>query len=178
MNLNNTERYNRTMILIHWLMLLLLAAVYFCIELREIYPKGSDPRNAMKAWHFMLGLCVWVLVMIRLLIRWFSSIPKIIPDPPVWQAVLSKLVHVLLYLLMVGMPLLGLIVVNYKGHAVSFFDFELPILVTADESQAELLESWHKTIGVAGYWLIGFHAAGALVHHFIWKDNTLKRMLP
>jgi superoxide oxidase len=34
---------------LHWLMLLLIAAVYACIELREIYPKGSDPREALKA---------------------------------------------------------------------------------------------------------------------------------
>jgi len=53
MGLRNTaDRYGSLSIGIHWLMLLLFIAVYAFIELREIYPKGSDPREAMKAWHF------------------------------------------------------------------------------------------------------------------------------
>jgi cytochrome b561 len=31
---------------------------------------------------------------------------------------------------------------------------------------------------VVGYWLIGLHAAAALFHHYIVRDNTLRRMLP
>ncbi|MDI9769567.1 cytochrome b561, partial [Pantoea dispersa] len=27
-------------------------------------------------------------------------------------------------------------------------------------------------------WLIGLHAAAALVHHYLIKDNTLLRMMP
>ena len=57
-----TARYNSFSIGLHWLMLVQLIAVYACIELRELYPKGSDPREALKTWHFMLGLSVFVLV--------------------------------------------------------------------------------------------------------------------
>ncbi|MDP1912732.1 hypothetical protein [Brevundimonas sp.] len=44
------------MIALHWLMLLLLAVVHACIELREHYPRGGDIREGLKTWHFMLGL--------------------------------------------------------------------------------------------------------------------------
>ncbi|MFJ2550217.1 cytochrome b, partial [Pseudomonas sp. NPDC087612] len=37
---------------------------------------------------------------------------------------------------------------------------------------------WHELAGVVGYWLIGLHAAAALFHHFISRDNTFVRMLP
>ena len=62
-------------------MLLLLIAVYACIELREIYPKGSDPREALKTWHFMLGLSVFVLVWLRLLVNITSPDPSYYAKP-------------------------------------------------------------------------------------------------
>lgn len=48
---NNHQRYGYLSIGLHWLIL----AVYACIELRELFPKHSDPRNALQTWHFMLG---------------------------------------------------------------------------------------------------------------------------
>ena len=50
--------YARASIVLHWLMLVLMAAVYACIELRVLFERGSDVREGFKAWHFSLGLCV------------------------------------------------------------------------------------------------------------------------
>ena len=58
-------RYSTASIILHWLMLLLLVAVYAAIEFREVFPKGSEPREAFKMWHFMLGLSVLGLVWLR-----------------------------------------------------------------------------------------------------------------
>ena len=84
----------------------------------------------------------------------------------------------LLYVFMLGMPLVGLLIVNFEGHAVSFFGVQLPVLVGENHQLAETLEDWHETVGEAAYVLIGVHAAAALVHHYVFKDNTLRRMLP
>jgi cytochrome b561 len=35
-----SDRYGRFSILIHWSTLAILVAVYACIELREMYPRG------------------------------------------------------------------------------------------------------------------------------------------
>jgi hypothetical protein len=32
----------------------LLIAVYACIDLRKLFPRGSDLREGLKTWHFML----------------------------------------------------------------------------------------------------------------------------
>ena len=64
--------FSRLSILMHWLMLALLAAVYACIELREFYPRGSEIRDALKTWHFMLGSSVFLLVWVRLIARGVS----------------------------------------------------------------------------------------------------------
>jgi cytochrome b561 len=41
-----------------------------------------------------------------------------------------------------------------------------------------MIIGWHKTLAAFGYWLIGLHAAAALFHHYLVKDNALVRMLP
>lgn len=175
---NSTERYGALSIGLHWLMLLLLAAVYACIELREFFPKGSDPREALKAWHFMLGLTVLVLVWMRLVVRITGPTPRIVPDPPKWQNRLAKLMHFALYVFMIGMPLGGWLILSAEAKPIPFFGLQLPPLIAESKSLVELAEEIHEAGGTAGYFLIGLHAAAALFHHYVVRDNTLSRLLP
>ncbi len=175
---NSTSRYGSLSIGLHWLMLLLITSVYACIELRGNFPKGSDIREGLKAWHFMLGLSVLVLVVFRAAVRFSAIVPRIQPDPPKWQSLFAKLVHVALYALMIGMPLLGWLTLSAEGKAVPFFGLQLPQLVGESKSVAEWAKELHETGGTIGYFLIGLHAAAALFHHYVAGDNTLRRMLP
>ena len=79
-------------------MLLILVAVYASIEMRTFFPKGSDPRELMKLWHFMLGLSVLTLVSIRAVIHVIGPSPDIQPVPPKWQSLLAQSMHILLFL--------------------------------------------------------------------------------
>lgn len=174
----NPDRYSRLSIALHWFMLMLIAATYACIELREFFPRGSDLREGLKTWHFMLGLSVLMSVLVRIAARFLATAPPIVPAPPVWQHWLAKLVHLALYLLMIGMPIAGWMILSAEGKPVPFFGLELPALVGPDKSLAEWVEEIHETAGLVGYYLIGLHAAAALFHHYLVRDNTLLRMLP
>lgn len=171
------DRYGRATIILHWLMLVLLAAVYACIELRELFPRGSDPRNLLKTWHFMLGLTVFSLVWVRLAARLAGGTPPITPPPAALQALAGKVVHVALYALMIAMPIGGWLILSAEGDPVPFWGLTLPPLVGPNEELAELIEEIHETAGTVGYWLIGLHAAAALFHHYVLRDDTLRRML-
>ena len=170
------NRYSSLTISLHWFMLALLAAVYACIELRVLWPKGSDPRELIKTWHFMLGLSVFALVWVRLAARFAGGTPPIEPAPPAWQNLLAKGVHIALYALMIGMPIGGWLILSASGKPIPFFGLELPALVAPDKALAEQIKEIHETGGVVGYWLIGLHAAASLFHHYIKRDNTLVRM--
>lgn len=172
------DRYGTLAIGLHWLTLAILIAVYSCINLKDMYPKGSDPREALKTWHFMLGLTILALVSIRLLNRLRSSAPAVIPPMPIWQARLATSVHVLLYVFMVVMPLLGWLLLSASGKPIPFFGALLPALLSADKDLAGKLKEVHETIGTIGYYIIGAHALAALYHHFLSRDNTLTNMLP
>lgn len=175
---NSDARYGSLAVTLHWFMLLLIAAVYACIELRVNFPRGSDPREALKTWHFMLGFGVLLLVIVRLAMQLRGPVPAIVPEPGRMQALLAKAGHLALYLWMLGLPVLGWLILSAEGKPIPFFGLELPPLIGRDEARAESLEELHKTVGTIGYWLIGLHAAAALFHHYAQRDNTLTRMLP
>lgn len=175
---NTTTRYGSISIGIHWLMFLLFVAVYAFIELREIYPKGSDPREALKAWHFMFGMLVFVLVWPRLAARFSGPVPVIRPEPAGRMQLAAKLGHLALYALMIITPLLGWLTLSASGKPIPFFGLELPALTGENKELAKQIKEMHETIGTLGYFLIGGHVAVALYHHVIKHDNTMTRMLP
>ena len=179
MNWNNTlERYGSFTIGLHWLMFMLIAGVYACIELKGFFPKGSDARDTLKTWHFMLGLGVFVLIWLRLAIHLLQVKPKIKPEPPIWQDWMAKSFHVALYVLMIGMPLTGWLILSAAGKPIPFFGLSLPALLAENKPTAKFIKEIHETAGNIGYGLIGLHAAAALFHHYYQKDDTLIRMLP
>ncbi|SBT04171.1 Cytochrome b561 homolog 1 [Candidatus Accumulibacter aalborgensis] len=175
---NSTDRYGSLSIGLHWLVLLLFVGVYACIELRDFFPKGSDPREALKTWHFMLGLSVLVLGLLRLMLHLTAVVPRIEPNPPQWQRRSARLMHLALYALMIGMPLAGWLLLSAAGKPIPFFGLQLPALIAESKSVASLIKEVHETVGTVGYFLIALHAAAALFHHYFVRDNTLRRMLP
>lgn len=176
--LNTTHRYGLLSITLHWFMVLLIAAVYACIELREFFPKGSPGRELLKTWHFTLGLTVLGLTAVRLLLTVLTPKPGIIPEPPHWQIVLARLMHVAFYAFLIAVPLGGWLLLSAKGKPIPFFIWELPPLIAQNRDWANLIDELHEAGGTMGYALIGAHALAALFHHYVVRDNTLLRMLP
>ena len=180
MNWKNTDdRYGSLSIGMHWLMLLQHLGVYVAINLHDLAAKGSVLRADLKLWHFALGMGVLALVAMRLVTRLLSGpVPRIEPGLPLWQQRLGTWMHVALYVFMLGMPVLGWLVLGAKGDPVSILGLPLPTLIGPDKPLSKSLKEIHETIGTLGYYLIGLHAAAALFHHYLMRDNTLLRMLP
>lgn len=171
-------RYSVASIILHWLMLLLIVGVYAAIEFREFFPKGSEPREALKTWHFMLGLSVLGLVWLRIAARliWPARLPS--RDEPAWRRSAATATHLALYVFMIAMPIAGLLILSAEGETIPFFGVELPALVGKNDQLAEQVEEIHELGGTIGYWLIGIHAAASLFHHYILRDRVFARMMP
>jgi len=176
---NTKSRYSTALIGLHWLTLLLLVAVYACMELRGFAPKGSDLRANMKTLHFLLGLAVLMLVIVRIGVRWNAgAAPEIQPPMPDWQDKLARLLHLVLYAFLVAVPILGWLTLSAEGKPIDLFGLPVPSLVGANESLSHQLKEVHETLATAGYFLIGLHAVAGLAHHYVTRDNALVRMLP
>jgi cytochrome b561 len=87
---------------------------------------------------------------------------------------------------MIIMPISGFIMSGAGGYGVSVFGLEIiaaqfdPITKEAIPHNAQLSGFMRETHEIAGWTIIvaiGLHIAGAIKHHFIDKDNTLRRML-
>jgi cytochrome b561 len=172
-------RYTPGLRRLHWLMALLVAAAYFFIEQRGLFPRGSAGRAGMMQTHFWMGLAVFVLVLWRFALRRRHGVPAITPALPAWQAWPSKLMHLALYAFLVAMPVLGLATAWTDGKElyVPLTNWALPALLAPDKALAEQLEELHGTIGEAFYWVIAAHVIATAYHHWGRRDDTLRRML-
>ncbi len=172
------QSYGNWMVRLHWLTVLLIIAIYASIEFRGIFDKGSAERDLIKEVHFVLGLSLWFITLLRLVIRRFSPIPAIEPAPSAKAQKISALMHVALYGFLLLMPLLGWLVLSAGDKVIPFWGLQLPALIGPNPELAGLFKEIHEFVGSAGYVLIAVHTLGALAHHYRIKDNTLKRMLP
>lgn len=173
-----SARFPIPLILLHWLMLALIAIAYATMELRGYFPRGSGAREAMKAWHYAIGLTVFGLVWLRLVFRLALGAPEAEALAPRWARLAGAAVHGVLYLLMIALPLVGWLLLGAEGNAVALLGIELPSLVGQDEALADRLGEVHELLGKAGYALIGLHAAAAVFHHYVLRDRAMARMLP
>jgi cytochrome b561 len=173
---NTTARYGSLAITMHWLMVLLIVATYATMDLKSLSPKGSALRADMATWHYLLGLSVFGLVWLRMLGRASGPAPQIEPPPAAWETRLASVAHSALYVLMIGLPVLGWLTVSAKGDDVHFLNFALPPLVGPDKGMARTYKEIHETVASIGYFLIGLHALAALFHHYVKRDNTLIMM--
>ena len=174
------QHYSRWSIALHWLMAVLLVATAATMELKGIYPKGSAGRALLMSVHYVLGLSVFSLVWLRLLARAQGPSPAIAPLPPAWQTLLGHIVHLALYALMIGLPFLGWMALSAKGAPVALpGGLALPLLpISESKETARWFKDLHETGATVGYVLVGLHAAAALFHHYVQRDNTVLRMLP
>ncbi|WP_213877377.1 cytochrome b [Pseudomonas sp. dw_358] len=175
---NTLARYGSLSITLHWLMVVLLIAVYTCTELRSHFDRGTAGRLLSGQFHYMFGLTIFALVWLRLLARGLGVTPRITPAPPRWQRRLAWLMHMALYALMIAMPVLGWLTLSGEGKAIPFWGLQMPPLMAPDKELAAQIEDWHIQIGEWGYWLIGLHTLAGLAHHYLKRDDTLSRMLP
>ena len=148
---------------------------YAFINLKGLFPKGSDARELMKTWHFMMGLTVLATVLVRIVVTLTSVSPRITPNPPALQ---NLAMHLALYALMLGLPIAGWLILSASGKPIPFFGLQLPALIGENKELARSIKEVHEAVGTAGYFLIGFHALAGLYHHYLVKDDTLLRMLP
>jgi cytochrome b561 len=174
-----SARYVKNIRILHWLMAIMIALSYVAIEQRGLFERGTPARFAMMQTHFWLGISIFILVWVRISQRIKYRVPRITPALPAWQAGLSHLFHFALYAFFIVMPILGMMTAWTDGKIlfIPFTGIELPALMAENEALAHQLEEWHHDIGEAFYWVIGLHVLAALYHHFIRKDDSLKRML-
>jgi cytochrome b561 len=130
--------------------------------------------------HFSLGMLLLFVAAVRLAWRWTHPEPAPLDGIPPWQVTSARAVHVLLYVLVFLLPILGWIDASYRAFDVSFFGlFPLPALVAARAAGFAWTGDVHAILSNYGLTaIVGLHVAATLYHALFRKDRVLQRMLP
>ncbi|WP_193133539.1 cytochrome b561 [Klebsiella grimontii] len=170
------DKYSGLQIGIHWLVFFLVIGAYAAMELRGFFPRSARPMINMI--HVSCGISIFVLMAVRLLVRLKSPTPPIVPKPSPMMTGFAHLGHLVIYLLFIALPAIGMVMMYYRGNPWFAFGLTMPHAAESDFELVDTLKVWHELLANTGYFIIGLHALAALMHHYLWKDNTLLRMMP
>ncbi|MBF7995785.1 cytochrome b [Rahnella laticis] len=169
-------RYSLSQISLHWATLLMIILTYAAMLTRDYFPEDNQP--LVRLLHFNFGICVWLLMWVRIFLRTRNTTPAITPPLPRWQIAASHAVHGVLYLLFLSLPVLGVLTLEFGGRDWVLFGWQVPQFISPDPSARRTVRTAHEFLANCGYYLIGLHALAAIYHHYFRKDDTFTRMLP
>jgi cytochrome b561 len=176
--LSSRFRYGAVSQLFHWLTVVLVGTAYI------VSPGGSEERVYSAAFasaretHETIGLLVFVLVLLRILWRLFEPTPE---SPPMaaWMRYSASAMHLGLYALLLAIPLTAIAGAWLEAHPLTIFGIgDVGPMLPQAHDLGQSIAYIHTLLGNVIVWLAGLHAAAALFHHFILRDNILTSMLP
>ncbi len=163
---------------LHWLILLLLIAQY-TVAWTMPHIGRNTPAVGLVSLHFSIGVTILAVVIIRLLWRWTHPMPMLRGVVPAWHYGLAYASHVLLYLLLLALPILGWVDSGFRGYSIDFFGlFTIPQLIASSPALAGRTGDIHSFVGTLLLILVGLHVLGALYHLVVRRDGVFARMLP
>jgi len=170
------ERYGTVSRLFHWGVALLVAW-----QVLKVFDRIDDGEHwvgqVLVPWHVSIGSLILVVMALR--ISWALKQRHARPEapPPPLMAFLAKAGHFLLYAALVVMPLTGIAILLGNGYAMTVFGVELVPKGAEIPWLASLGGAVHSPVAWLLMIMVAGHAGMALVHHFVRKDNVLRRML-
>lgn len=172
---NSKDTYGIVSIVLHWLMALLLVGLLI-LGLYMVKLPISLEKLKLYGWHKEYGILALMLVVVRLVWRLANSTPHL--SLPLWEILAARIVHWSFYGFMIALPITGWLISSAAGLPVSFFGlFVLPDLVSPNHDLMNLFEEIHEWLGYGLIATFLLHTSAALKHHFINKDDILRRML-
>lgn len=163
---------------LHWLILLLLI-VQYTVAWTMPHIGRNTPAVGLISLHFSIGVTILTVAILRLLWRWTHPVPTLRGIVPAWQYALAYLSHLLLYLLLFVIPILGWVDSCFRGYSIDFFGLvTIPQLITSSPALAGRTGDLHAFVATILLVLIGLHVLAALYHLIVRRDGVFSRMLP
>lgn len=171
MSMDSTKKYGVVSRAFHWGMAALIGW-----QALKVFDRIADGEHwigqTLVPWHVSVGTLLLVLVIIRIV---WSRRQKERPQPATNVAPLVRAGHMALYAGMALMPVTGILMLVGIGYGLEVFGLQL---IPAGEEIAWMASvgSLHSPIAWMLLALIAGHIVMALWHHFVKKDDTLRRM--
>ncbi len=175
---NTTSRWGAIAQLFHWTIVVLVITQFVLATIAGDLPLGMR-KLAILARHKSVGITIFMLAILRLAWRWSNPTPPLPTTLKPYEQRLAHLTHGALYALLLAMPITGWIMSSARSFPVSWFGFfQLPDLVSPSKSLFEAMLKIHTSLAWVLAAVATLHLLAALKHHFVLKDDVLRRMLP
>lgn len=170
--------YTGTAKVLHWLVALIIIGLFVLGQYMS--DLSMSPRKLqLYSWHKWFGVTVFLLVLVRLGWRLTHQPPRLPAQMPKLQQLASHVGHTALYGLMLAIPISGWLMSSAKGYQTVWFGvLPIPDLLGKDKLLGDLLAELHGALNGVLMFIVVIHVIAALKHHFIDRDDVLKRMLP
>jgi cytochrome b561 len=175
---NSSTRYGALSKSLHWSVALLIIGLvwlgWYMVDLTYYDRWYNDSLSTHKA----LGMLVLILAVAKVGWTLYSRPPELVASLRGWERAAARVTHFTLYFMMLAIPLTGYAISTSKGDAVSVFGwFQIPAVFPVGEGLRDLAIELHFYFAYVTAALVVLHASAALKHHFVDKDDTLKKML-
>lgn len=170
---DDKTRYGSISRLFHWSM-----AFFIVWQMMRFFDRISEGEHwigrNLVPWHVSIGVLLLVLVVLRIL--WALSQRSRRPEQDPALARMVRLGHVLLYVVMVLLPITGALTMVGRGNGLRPFGVELVAKGEKIPWMAEIGDVHSALAWVLLVMVVG-HIGIAFFHHFVRKDDVLRRML-
>ena len=173
------RRYSLGAMIFHWVIAIAVIVNWRLAENAE-HAEAMEDKIAIFADHKALGILILLLTLGRLFWRWTHPVPPLPSDLAKWEATLARAVHIIFYVLLIGLPLGGWFANSLAGREIDMFGFfTIPPLPLGENGElAKSIFGLHATGGSLFIYLIALHILGALKHTFFDRNGGIFRMLP
>ncbi len=169
-------RYDQATILLHWLTAIIVIYQFLTAEFWDDFTRPE--RHFLIFTHMSFGFMLAIILVGRIIWRLFWGTTAPDSAPTIFDRG-AKLLHFLLYALLVCQMPLGIFTRWTDNHALDVFGLTIPSpLAECSKATGALVDQIHNITAWAIIVLAGIHALAALIHHYVLRDNVLRRMLP
>lgn len=175
---NTQSGFGWISIIVHWLTALIVFGM-FALGLWMVDLTYYDEwYRTAPLIHKGIGVMLIFLTLFRLLWKWKNETPLPVANHKPVERKLAKIAHGMMYVLLFSLMLSGYLISTADGRPLEVFNwFTIPATLHGIEHQEDIAGDIHKILAFTLIAFVLLHAAGAIKHHVIDKDNTLKRML-
>ena len=165
-------------ITLHWTTLLIVLTLFGSGLLYGQVEERSWAPPLLQV-HRSLGVTIWTLTVFRLVWRVTGArFPAFPASMTPLHQLGARLSEYGLYALLLAQPATGLAQTILRGRPFEVFAWSIPPLVARDVNLVGIFHAAHEIGAWCLFALAGLHAAAALVHHFILRDDVLEAMAP